>query len=50
MYLWWDAPPIVVPRTDARSIIAPVVISINHRKQFTTKRKFPTRNDLFEWA
>lgn len=45
MHLWWDGPPIVLSPTDA-----PTIISINHRKEFTTKRKFPTLNDLLEWV
>lgn len=50
MHLWWDAPPIVLSPTDAPSIVAPTIISINHRKHFTTKKKFPTLNDLLEWV
>jgi len=32
-----DAPPLVVPL-----VVAALVVSINHREQFTTKRQFAT--------
>jgi len=40
-----DVHLVVVP-----SVVALVVISIDHREQFTTKGKFPTQNELLEWV
>nr|ABD33368.1 hypothetical protein MtrDRAFT_AC157504g14v2 [Medicago truncatula] len=39
-----------VPPVDAPTVVALVAVSIDHREKFTTKRKFPTHNDLLEWV
>jgi glycine cleavage system pyridoxal-binding protein P len=39
-----DAPSLVVPPTDDHPAIKPVVVSIDHREQFTIKQKFATSN------
>lgn len=39
-----------VPPVDAPTIVALVVVSVDHQEKFTAKRKFPTQNDLLEWV
>jgi len=45
-----DVPPLVVPALDAALVGEPVVVSIDQREQFTTKRKFASSNELLGWV
>jgi hypothetical protein len=38
--------PFVATPTDARPTVEPIVVSIDHHEDFTTKRMFSTRNNL----
>lgn len=40
------APPPGVPPADTHPIVGPIVVSIDHQENFTTKVKFATHNDL----
>jgi len=40
-----DVPPLVVHAANVALVVEPVVVSIDHQEQFTTKRKFASQNE-----